>query len=130
MSGKTRTITLTGRRPVQIQEEEWPVVARAEGDSYNGDDYARHQQAQAGGEVDTYRLIARQHADGRALVYGVLSAAIGAWGQPAGGEDHRGGVLLPVGSDLAAALRAVGDECGLPDRIVRECIASLPAETI
>ena len=120
---KTRTVTLTGRRPVQIREDEWPVIARGKGDSYTGSDYGRYQQALSQGECDEYSLIVRQHADGRAIVYGVLSAAIS-------GESHRGGVLLPAGADLAEAIRAVGDECGLPGGIIRACLADLPAEIL
>lgn len=126
----TRTITLTGRRPVRITEADWPAITHVSGDSYAGNDHARRQQAQARGEVDTYRLIVRQHRDGRVLVYGILSAAIAAWGQPAGGEDYRGGYLLPAGADLAGAIRRVGEECGLPDALIRACIADLPAEEI
>lgn len=125
-----RTITLTGRAPVKIDEALWPVVASASADSFGGSDYARHQQALHRGEVDSYRLTARQHTDGRALVYGVLGAAIREWGQPAGGEDWRGGELLEPGADLAAAIRRVGQEGGLPESVVRECIADLPPENL
>ena len=55
------------------------------------------------GECDRYSLRVRQHADGRVLVYGVRDAAIAAWGQPAYGEDWRGGVLLAAGEDIAGA---------------------------
>lgn len=126
---KTRTITLTDRRPVTIRESEWPELASATGDSFRGD-VGRYQQARARGEIDTYSLRVRQHADGRAIVYGVLDAAIAAWRQPAGGEDHRGGELLDGGSDLAAALRRVGESCRLPDSVIRDAVADLPAETI
>lgn len=127
---KTRTITLTGRPPVRIVEADWPVIARASGDSYSGSDYARHQQALAQVECDEYTLIVRQHTDGRALVYGVLSAAIPAWGQPAHGEGHRAGALLPPGADLASAVRNVGESCDLPDALIHACIADLPAEDL
>lgn len=123
---KTRTITLTARRPVQIREDEWPEIASATGDSYASRDYSRYQQALSQGELDRYSLRVRQHTDGRAIVYGVLDAAT-AW---TGSEDYRGGELLPAGADLAAALRRVGESCHLPDSIIREAVAALPAETI
>lgn len=129
-AAKTRTITLTGRRPVKIVEDEWPVIASARDDSYAGSDYGRHQQALSQGECDRYILRVRQHADGRVLVSGVLDAADGAWGAPAGGEDRRGGVLITAEANIAAAIRAVGEDCGLPDSVIRDCIADLPAETI
>lgn len=123
---KTRTITLTGLPPVKIREDQWPTIAEASGDSYRGNDYARHQQAVHQGECDKYTLKVRQHADGRALVYGILDAAISAWNAPAGGEDFRGGELAQ-GADIPAAIRRVGESCHLPDSIIRECIADLPA---
>jgi hypothetical protein len=135
---RTRKVTLTGRAPVSIVEEEWPVVASASGDSYSGCDYGRYQQALGQGECDRYYLTVRQHADGRTLVYGVLDAAISARNQPARGEDRRGGYLLKPGDgmapmseeDLAARIRQVGEECELPDSIIRECVADLPAEEL
>ena len=127
---KTRTITLTDRRPVTIREDAWPVIARATDDSYHGSDDGRYQQSLRRGEVDTYHLIVRQHADSRALVYGVRDAAIQEWRQPASGKSWRGGVLLDPGADLVAAIRSVGHEGGLPDPVIRACIADLPAETL
>jgi hypothetical protein len=143
---KTRTITLTGRPPVRICEAEWPICASAEGHSGRSD--GRED------ECDEYSIRVRQHADGRTLVYGVLSAAIKEWGQPAGGESHRGGVLLAAPSAdapgrwdwegtigdapvtiviwpaISEAIRQIGEECGIPDATIRACIADLPAEDI
>ena len=123
---RRRTITLTGRRPVIISEADWPVIAHGGGDSGNALDSAHHQQAWTRGELDTYNLRVRQHADGRAIVYATLSAA-GAW---TGSEDHRGGELLATGADLAAAIARVGQECGLPGRVIRRCLANLPAQAL
>jgi hypothetical protein len=123
---KRRTITLTDRRPVSIVESEWPVIAKATGDSYASADYSRHQQALGRGELDEYAIRVRQHADGRAIVYAVFSAA-SAW---TGSQDAKGGELLPTGADLAAAIRRVGEDCGIPDAVIRECIADLPAENL
>jgi hypothetical protein len=119
---KTRTITLTGRAPVKIKEDEWPIIAQG------SDDSCRNPQGMQGQDYqyDKYSIRARQHADGRAIVYGVLDAAT-AW---TGSDDHRGGQLLDPGADIAAAIRDVGEECGLPDSVIRECIADLPAEEI
>lgn len=127
---KSRTITLTDRPPVKIREDLWPVIAEASDDSFNGRDYSRRQQALGRGECDTYRLKVRQHPDGRAIVYGVLNAAIAAWHQPAHGESIRGGELLDGASVTARipdAIRRVGEYCCLPDSVIRDCIANLPA---
>lgn len=127
---KQRTITLTDRAPVKIYEDEWPVIACATGDSCEISDYARRQQALARGECDTYSLRVRRHADGRCLVYSVLDAAIAAWHAPAGGESWRGGELLDAGENLAEAIRRVGTDGGLPDSLIRDCLADLPAEEL
>ena len=127
---KQRTITLTGRRPVRILEADWPKIASVSGDSYGGNDCARHNQAVHQGECDEYWLIVRQHADGRALVYAVLDAAIAEWHAPAGGESYRGGEMLDAGADLAAAVQRVGEAAGLPAELIRDCIADLPAEEV
>ena len=127
---KKRTITLTGRPPVRITDSDWPLIASAKGDSYRGNDYGRYRQALSQGECDEYALRVRQHADGRTLVYGVLDAAIAAWNAPAGGNSYRGGQLLHAGADIANAIRRVGDECGMPDAVIRECIADMPAEEL
>ena len=127
---KTRIITLTDRPPVRIVEDEWPVVVSATGDSYRGNDCARHQQALSQGECDEYWLMVRQHQDGRSIVYARLDAAIAAWHQPAGGENWRGGALLPAGGNLAAVLRRVGEAAGLPVSLIRDAIAGLPPENI
>lgn len=127
---KRRTITLTDRPPVRIVEADWPIIAQAKGDSYRGSDYGRYQQALAQSEVDEYALRVRQHADGRAIVYGVTSAAIAAWGQPARGVSWRGGLLLDPGDDLVAAIRRVGFDGALPDSLIEACIADLPAEDL
>jgi hypothetical protein len=128
MTAETRhlTITLTGRAPVCVLKADWPILASATGDSYGSGDYSRYQQALGRGELDRYRLTVRQHTDGRAVVYGVLDAAT-AWTHS---EDHRGGELLDAGADLAAAIRRVGESCHLPDPLIRDCAADLPAVEI
>lgn len=123
------TITLSGRAPVTVVKDDWPVIASASDDSYSGDP-GRWHQAKQRGECDMYRITVRQHADGRTIVYGVLDAAVAQWGAPAGGESYRGGYLLDAGQDAAAAIHRVADESGIPASVARACIADLPAEEL
>lgn len=122
MTTKTRIITLTNRAPVSIVEADWPIIAVGKDDSYGSIDPCCHQQALSQGQLDEYSLRVRMHADGRVIVYGVLSSAE-AW---TGTEDWRGGELLDTSDDIAAAIRRVG-EPRIPDSVIRECIADLPA---
>ena len=102
------------------RDHDWPLIAEAEDDGYGGTDPGRHMQAVEQDEVDRFWLKVRRHADGRASVYGVRRAR---WG----GIDWRGGVVLAAGEDIATAIRRIGDALDLPDRLIRECIADLPA---
>lgn len=123
---KKRTITLTGRRPVKIDEGEWPIIASAVDDSYDSTDYSRYEQSRSRGELDEYSVRVRQHQDGRSIVYAVYRAA-SAW---TGNESRSGGEVLDKGADIAAAIRRVGEDSKIPDRVIRECIADLPAEEL
>lgn len=125
-----RTITLTDRAPVKIEERHWPEVAAATGDSWRGTDPGKYRQARDFGEVDTYAIRVRQHADGRVLVYATVNAAAAAWHQPARGESYRGGELVAAGSTIPLVIRRVGEAAGIPERVIRDCIANLPAEEI
>lgn len=127
---KRRTITLTGRRPVAIVEDDWPTIAVATGDSYDSSDVGKYHQAVSRGECDRYAIRVRRHADGRAIVYAVLDAADKVWGAPAGGEDYRGGELITAGADIAAAIERVGTLAGIPAAVIRECVADLPPEVL
>jgi len=127
---KRRTITLSDRPPVKITDDDWPVIAWATGDSYGDGDCARRSQALLQGECDRYALRVRRHADGRAIVYAIVDAAASAWHEPAGGHDWRGGELVDAGADLAAVIRRVGESGGIPDHVIREAIADLPAEEL
>lgn len=117
---KSRIITLTDRAPVRITEVIWPLVATGDyrpGSAHNGTPVPNDQ-------TDRYTLRVRAHADGRAIVYGVVDAAT-AW---TGNDDWSGGEIVDPGDDIVAAIRRVGSK--FPDRVIRECIADLPAEDI
>ena len=109
-----RTITLTGRPPVRINPEMWPIVAK-------DTDYDGEYEAQAN-RID--RLYVRQHADGRAIVYGVHDTR---W---AGERDARAGELLPPAHDIYAALLRVAESIGAPPEMANRCMAKMPASDL
>jgi hypothetical protein len=123
---KSRTITLTNRPPVTVREDLWPVLASARDDSWTGLDPSRYMQSKQRGELDEYFVTVRQHEDGRSIVYAVLSAAR-SW---TGNESRAEGAMLAAGADVARSIREVGERCGLPDKVIRDCIADLPAEDL
>ena len=112
---KVRTITLTGRAPVRIREDQWPQIAHGNW----GDNAAIPSQSNRGCDIRV-----RQHADGRAVVYAT------SWTQWQGERGWSGGELLSAGADIATAIERVAEEGGLSDVAVRECIADLPAEEL
>ena len=59
----TRTITLSNRQPVKIDEDNWPVIADAK-------DYVHDGQVECqANRKSTWWIKVRQHKDGRAIVY-------------------------------------------------------------
>ena len=124
---KTRTITLTGRRPVTIDEAEWPVIAKASDDSWGGgEDWALHNQASDQGQLDEYSLRVRQHADGRAIVYGTYTEG---WNSEHEGLTHAGH-LVSAGDSIENAIESVGVTLNVPKQLIADCIADLPAERL
>lgn len=102
---KLRTITLTGRSPVQIAETDWPEIAAAADDDDDG----------------IYTLKVRQHADGRSIVYAVVERDRERW---------RGGELLAAGEPVTGAIVRVATDGRIPPGVVRLCVAALPAVRI
>ncbi len=102
------TITLTGRRPITVYREEWPYIA-----------YAVEKAA------PVCELMARAHADGRTVVYGMRYSP--------GGPDHRRGLLLPATAGEQKVVDAIKEVCQQlegPAELAQRCIANLAAERI
>lgn len=138
-TAKTRTVTLTDRPPVKIREDEWPSIAMGEADD---DDSTQPGNPPNREWSRTIRV--RQHADGRALVYGIYDYST-CW-QGERGAGAKRGVLLPAGTTLEAiiaAIRSVGADLATAEdeadcraeahrwrEAVQSCIADLPAEVL
>jgi len=129
---KKRTITLTDRPPVRIDEASWPVIAHG---SYSDHDNQYEFQANRTWKAN---IRVRQHADGRAIVYGTYDYSTAF--QADRDITAKAGVLVDAGADLVRAIRQVGAslttataEQNAAEHIaecVRECIANLPAEDL
>lgn len=107
--------------PVRVSTFDWPLIVRAVGDNWGGNDSARYAQADAQGELDNYYVHVRCHQDGRCLVYAWV---VGGYR----GEDTYAGelrVALERGT-LAAAIRRVCTRARVPHRIADAAIADLP----
>ena len=115
ITAKTRTITLTDAQPVKIIEHQWPEIAHGNW----GDNPAIPSQSNRGADIRV-----RQHADGRAIVYGTR------WSRWQGEGGRAGGEMLDAGADIVAAIRRVAEDVGISEVAVRECIADLPAVEI
>lgn len=128
-----RTITLTDRPPVVIEEDNWPMIASATYHDYDGQyDFQsfRHWRGFIG---------VRQHADGRAIVYATCSAE-GCGSSSTHEYRLKGGELLaaPTMEDIIAAIHEIhraiaGREDGIHESwagLADECIAALPAEEL
>jgi hypothetical protein len=127
---KTRTITLSGRPPVKIKEDDWPVIAHG---SWSDHDNQYEFQANRKWNLD---IRVRQHEDGRAIVYGIYSHETHF--QNESDAYYKEGVLLDADAeDIAGAIDRVGDllmlrgvEAEHVKDVVAETISELPAEEI
>ena len=114
-----RTITLTDRRPVIIEETEWPVLSHAE-TTLDGLKAA---------------ILVRQHADGRCIVYGTLGAApkerrgYYVYGHEQEFPDEQPRPCAPTDAALIMAIRQTADELDVGE-LASAVIAGLPAERL
>ena len=128
---------------MRVRKADWPILAqgRDSHESHNGTPLPRY-------ESSYWRLTVRQHADGRAVVYGVADLPEPCWRPGDAATDWRGGETLPAATEadrgpfdddvlaasrrrVAAAIQRVGADLvrhgGAPESVIRECIADLPA---
>lgn len=109
---KKRTITLSGRAPVTINEIDWPIIAEATANnSHNGIDRDATRDAW---------MKVRRHKDGRTIVYGCRETK---W---QGEHDRRAGVLVPSGENIEQVIQLVGGQLW-GDDLAQACLEDLPA---
>lgn len=121
---KQRTITLTDRAPVKIDEETWNLIAQ-------GEDYQGQYDFQA---FDGAWIRVRRHEDGRTIVYGYAGDWDGG-GRPER-ESIRAGFLVAANETVetigrvADILRETAHAGEYADGAARQCVAALPAEEL
>ena len=130
-----RTITLTGRPPVTVDEDTWPVIAAATGKVWD------NQYEFQANRTSKWGIYVRQHDDGRALVYATYSHCSAY--QNARCYAAKRGVLLPAGTtdesicdairnvcDDIAGAECAGDDAARWPTLAAECVADMPAEML
>lgn len=124
-----RTITLTNHPPVKINDDEWPCIAVATFKNYDG-----QYESQANRTWSGY-LRVRQHADGRALIYGRYTFDSNFQNERS--IDLKAGELTAPGAtsaDIVDTIRRVHTRINVDSvdwsRLADECIANLPAQEI
>jgi hypothetical protein len=128
------TITLTGRRPVKIVKDDWPIIASA------GDRKHDNQYDFQANRIWEYDLEVRQHEDGRTIVYGIYDYETHFQNEPS--ITVRGGEIVESSDKIIPAIQRVGqwmaehltsahaDEAEIFHHLTDRCIADLPAEEL
>lgn len=128
-----RTITLTGRPPVKIVEDDWPELAEASYYDYEGQyDFQSFRYWRGFVRV-------RQHSDGRAIIY--ARCWYDTAYQAERGYSQHSGEMLPSGcttEDIISAIQRVHGLIDIVDEehrdqwrlLADECIADLPAQEL
>lgn len=130
-----RTITLTGRPPVSIDDDKWDVIAKAQDYEHDG-----QVECQAN-RKSQWSIRVRKHEDGRAIVNAIYTYTSNWQGARCYTAKH--GKLLPTGctnDDICRAIEEVAcnmaeSECDGNDAdrwptLAAECIADMPAEEL
>lgn len=110
---ETLEILLTGRRPVRIVKDQWPIIARSE----DCDDRVHPFQA----NVEWWIRVRQHLTEGRCLVYGRYSSR---W---AGDRDRSAGLLVDDIDDVVSAAHRVCELLGVDDALAQDLIEYLPA---
>lgn len=126
-------IALTNRRPVEIDPDQWPIIARAKRDKYDS-----HIRCQSNRDSH-WRLTVRQKGD-KALVYASYEYSSNwqgeeSFSQYAGrldtvSQDNPLEVIIAQVCVDIEDMRHNGADAEVWPELRRECVANLPAETL
>jgi len=132
---RIRTITLTGRPPVKVNDEAWGLIASANDTDHDGEfDFQSSRTSK-------WFVGVRQHDDGRAIVYATYSYDTACRGERS--LSAKRGVLLPAGTTVEQIADAIfevcndiaqakhqGENAGRWTELMHECLADMPAEEL
>ena len=130
-----RTITLTGRPPVSIDEDAWPVIAKSTDNDFDG------QYDFQANRTSDWNCRVRRHEDGRAIVYATYSFDCRFQGER--NLEAKRGELLPAGTsddDICAAIARVcadiadaehhGEDASRWPTLAADCVADMPSHEL
>lgn len=119
----TRTISLTGRPPIRISDDRWPVIASGGRlRDHNGQDLARAAKVFVRQEWPEGMPLSP--SESRCIVYAVYQTLF------QGEQDRRAGEIVEAGGDLIGAIYRVVEAIEADRWIAEECIQNLPAEAM
>lgn len=123
-----RTITLTNRPPVKIDEDNWPVIASAADKDWDNEYDFQANQAWK------WSITVRQHKDGRAIIYATYTHT-SQWAGSNDTYDKQGEYLAYKDVPYEHICTAIINVCAQMqgerwDALKDECIADLPPEDL
>lgn len=123
------TITLSGRTPIKIKKEDWPCIAEAMDEQWEGEYESQSNRS------SSWFLRVRKHADGRIVVYARYSYDT-RWVSERN-KLVRGGVLRPDATDIEGAIKEVAAWMAAQtgdteqwQKMENDCLADMPAEEL
>jgi hypothetical protein len=132
----TGVIVLDKGQPIKISNAVWPLLSEAK-EVFNFQSWEPTFEPVTGRATSDHsfspfgheRLVVRQHATGKTLVYGYTRYDL-PWAAQFNLFNPRGGEILPAGSDVASAVKRIGTTLGLHADTIRACINGLPSQDL
>jgi len=136
LKSDTGVVVLEKGQPVKISNTVWPLLSEAK-ESFYFQTIEPKQNPEDGRIEDEVilmpfgheRLVVRQDATGKTLVYGYTRYDL-PWAAQFNIFNPRGGEVLPTGADVATAVKRIGTTLELNAATIRACINGLPSQDL